>query len=147
MAALPSNACGFKSYRSSAHHDHFLAGCGPGDHMRHGFFPAGGSVVDAESQTALVDVVEAVVGAHTRTNVIFALFDDLSDEVRVRHVGAGHADDVDLAGLDRITGGGDIRYPRCVKGREPGCGPDLSGKIEMRRTCHALDRDHVGQPG
>ncbi len=94
--------------------------------MRHGQFAAGGGIVDAEGRPALVDTIETVIGADTGTNIVFPLFDDLADDMRVGHVGAGHADHVDLAGGDRVARGGDVRDFRRMEGRKVGCGANFA---------------------
>jgi hypothetical protein len=79
--------------------------------------------VNTIGSAALVDTVETVGRADTGPNVILALFDDLPDDVRVRHMYTGHADHVDLAGSVEI--------------RELGRGANFAGEIEMRGTRHA----------
>ena len=71
----------------------------------------------------------------------------LRDDVRVGHVGAGHADHVELAAGDGVAGGRHVLDLRRVEGREAGRGADLAGEVEVRGGAHALDRDDVGQAG
>ena len=65
--------------------------------MGHGGFAPGGGVMDAVGGTALIDAIKAVVGANAGTDLFLPSFGDLAHNVRVGHVGTGHADHVDLA--------------------------------------------------
>ncbi|MND62398.1 hypothetical protein D3C80_536820 [compost metagenome] len=62
-------------------------------------------------------------------------------------MGAGHADHVDLAGGNRMPGGGDILDLGGMEDGEAGRRADFACKIKMRRTGHALNGDNVGQSG
>ncbi len=65
--------------------------------------------------------------------------------MRIGHVGAGHADHVELARRNGMARGRDIGDARGMEGRHADLGPDAAREIEMRRRFHALHRDHVGQ--
>ncbi len=96
---------------------------------------------------ALVDPVEAVVRPDAGADALFLAAQDLRHDVRVGHVGAGHADHVQLAFGDRVAGGRDVLDLGGVEGREVCRGADFAGEIQMRRAAHALHGDHVGQAG
>ena len=70
---------------------------------------------------------------------------DLGDDVRIGDVRPRHADHVELALGDGVTRGGDIGDARGVEGRKSGGGAHLAGKVEMRRSTHAGDRDDAGE--
>ena len=113
--------------------------------MRHRLLAPGGGVVDAEGKAALIDPVEAIVGAGAGADALFLPGDDLAHQMRIGHVGAGHADEVHLAAGHRMAGGGNIGNARGMEGRQLCLRPDAAGKIQMRGTGHALNGDHVRQ--
>ena len=90
-------------------------------------------MMDAEGEAALVDAVEAVIGADAGPDVVFALLQDLAHDVRVGHVGARHADHVDLSGGNRMAGRRHILNPRGVEDREADLLTQLSGQIKEGR--------------
>ncbi len=137
---------GFEARRTRADNDDLASDVGLGDLMRHRLFAARGGIVDAKGGAALIDPVEAVIGADARPDVALATLDDFPDYVRICHMRARHSDHVELAGRDRMTRGRDIGNARGVKGRKFGRGANLAGEIEMRRARHPLDRDDVGEP-
>ena len=101
--------------------------------------------MDAVGRSALIDAVETVVRADARADVVLTLLDDLSHDMRVGHVGARHADHVDLARGDGVARCCDVRDLRRMEDWKIGRCADFARKIEMRRVCHALDRDDIGQ--
>src|SRR5579872_7510387 len=113
--------------------------------MRRTLLAPGGSIMNAERRAALIDAIEAIIGADARTNFALAVFDDLLDYMRLRHMGARHANHIELAGGDGVPRRGDVRDPSSMKGWELCRGSDLAGEVEMRRAWHALDRYDVGQ--
>ena len=60
-------------------------------------------------------------------------------------MGAGHADHVELAALDRVARGRDVLDAGGVKGRQPRLGAHFAGEIEMRRRALAHAGDDVAQ--
>ena len=147
MATLGTDTRGLEASRAGADDDDLPPLRRLGYLMRHGFLAARCRIVNAESEAALIDAVETVIGANAGANVVLPLFHDLSHDMRVGHVGARHADHIDLAGGDRISGGGDILDLGGVKGREAGRGADLTGKVQMRGIGHPLNGNDVGQTG
>jgi hypothetical protein len=95
MPAFGSDARG-QAARARANDDNFLPPAGPGDLVRHGGFAARGGVVYAIGGAALVDAIQAVVGPDAGSDVGLTLLDDLPHDMRVRHVSARHADEVDF---------------------------------------------------
>ncbi|EKD61783.1 MAG: hypothetical protein ACD_54C00103G0001, partial [uncultured bacterium] len=112
--------------------------------MRHGFFAPGRRVVDAKRQAALVDTVKAIGGPDAGADIFLAAFDDLLHHMRIGHMGAGHANHIQLAGLDGIARGRHIGDAGGVEGGHADLGPDTAGEIEVRCGFHAVDRDHIG---
>ena len=60
-------------------------------------------------------------------------------------MGAGHADHVELAALDRMARGRHVLDAGRVKGRKPRLGAHFAGEIEMRRRALAHAGDDVAQ--
>ena len=75
-------------------HDTSATG-GARDVVRHGLLAPGGRVVDAQRLARLIDAIEAVGRADARPDRVLDAELDLADEVRLGHLGAGHADHVD----------------------------------------------------
>ena len=144
VAAQGGDTRRFHPRRACADDQHPALELGGRDLMRLFDLAPGRGVVDAISVAALVDPVEAVVRTDAGADVVLALFDDLAHDMRVGHMGAGHAHHVKLAAGDGVAGGGDIRDAAGVKGRQADLGPDAPRKIQMRRRGHALDRDDIG---
>ena len=65
--------------------------------------------------------------------------------MRVGEMGAGHADHVEFAALDRVAGGGDVLDAGGVKGRHARLGPHLPGEVEMGRRAFAHAGDDPAQ--
>ena len=65
------------------------------DDVRHRRFAAGRGVLHAQHVEARVLPVDAVIGAHTLLDLVFAAVADLDHEVRIGDLGARHADHVD----------------------------------------------------
>ena len=147
VAALGRDARGLEPGGAGADDHDAARRLGLGDRVRLLELAAGRGVVQAERHAALVDAVEAVVGADAGADALLLAAQDLRDDVRVGHVGAGHADHVELAAGDGVAGGGDVLDLGGVEGREVGRGADLAGEVEVRGGAHALHRDHVGQAG
>ncbi|MNT06257.1 hypothetical protein D3C72_1409150 [compost metagenome] len=78
-------------------------------HVRHGYFAGRRRVLDAQHVQAVVLPVNAVIGAHALLDFIFAVVTNFHDQVRVRDMGARHADQVSVArgqqafGLHRVA--------------------------------------------
>ena len=64
--------------------------------------------------------------------------------MRIGHMGAGHADHIQLTGLDGVARGRDIGDAGGVESGHAHLGPDAPGEIEVRRGFHTVDRDHIG---
>ena len=61
-------------------------------------------------------------------------------------MGAGHADHIDLARGDGITGSGDILDLGAMEGGKIDLATYFSSEIQVRGAGHALDGNHVGEP-
>ena len=132
VAALGGDARRLEAGGAGADDDDAARACGRGDGVRLLELAARRGVVQAERHAALVDAVEAVVGADAGADALLLAAQDLRDDVRVGHVGAGHADHVELAAGDGVAGGGDVLDLRGVEGREAGRRADLAGEVEVR---------------
>ena len=97
---------------------------------------------DSMAQGLGADVMRPI-----RSRVALAPLDDLSHDMGVGHMGAGHADHVELARGNRMTRRRDVLDLGRMEGGKLRRGPDLPGEVEMRRALHALHGDHVGQGG
>ena len=132
MAALAGDTSGLQPRRTRADHHHAPARprgrCDDVGHLR---LAPGGGVVDAERVLTLVDAVEAIGGADARADAVLAARDDLAQDMRVRDVGAGHADHVEAAFGDGVPGGRHIRDAGGVEDGEtssrPGPRPRIPG--------------------
>ena len=69
---------------------------------------------------------------------------ELRDDVRVGDVGAGHADHVDEALLERPAGGRQVGDARGLEYRQPGRGADPTGEAEKGAVAVAHVGDGVG---
>ena len=117
-----------------------------GDHVRHRLLAARRGVVKAQRLTGGVDPVEAVGGADARPDLGLAALDDLAHDVRVGEVGAGHADQVDLALADRVPRRCHLVDLRGVQHGEVGVlARTMPAKSRCGTDAHAVDRDHLGQ--
>ncbi|MOA18823.1 hypothetical protein D3C78_1391650 [compost metagenome] len=120
VATFAGHPCRLQARRAGADHHHLALDRRLGDFVGHGGFAASGGVVDAIRRAALIDAVQAIVGADAGTDFLFALFDDLAHDVRVGHVRPGHADHVHLAGGDGVSRRGDVRDLGRMERRETG---------------------------
>ena len=146
VAARGRDPRGLEAGGARSHHDDLpLRPVAPADRVGHGGLAAGRRVVDAERLVALVDAVEAVGGADAGADLVLAAGRDLARDVRVGDVGAGHADEVELARGDRVARGRDVVDARGVEDRQAERGLDLAREVEVRRGGRAVDRDHVGE--
>ena len=83
MSALGRHAGGFQPCRSCAD-DRDAAPFGRARNIvRHRFLAPGGGVVQAKGQPALIDPVQAIVGADAGADIVLASLHDLADQVRV----------------------------------------------------------------
>ena len=73
--------------------------------MRHIFFAPCCWVVDAQSHAALIDAVKAIGGTYTGANILFAPFDNFAHDMRIGHMGARHADHIQLPGRNGVPRG------------------------------------------
>ena len=97
VSAFGRDARRFQTCRTCAHDDELALDRGGHDVVRHRQLAPGRRVVDAVGFAALVDAVQAEVGPHAGPDAVFAPGQDLAHDVRVGHVGARHADHVELA--------------------------------------------------
>ena len=147
MPAFGGYAGGLQPGRTGAHDGH-AAPVGRGrDVVGHRLLAPGRGIVQAEGQPALIDAVQAIVGADAGADVILAALDDLAHQMRVGHVRPRHAHHVQKTRGDGVTRGRDVGDLGGVKGGKPRLGPDPAREFQMRRVAHALHRDQVGQPG
>ena len=113
--------------------------------MGQGEFASGGRVVDAIGLAAGVNAVQAKVAAYAGAYGVFATFDDLAHDVRVGHVGAGHAHHVELAAGNRVARGVHVLDLGRMEDGHIHVFAQAGGKVEVRRAAHALHRNHIGQ--
>ena len=93
-------------------------------------------IVHAE-RLAGVDAVDAVAHADAGTDVVLAPLRHFERDMGIGEMGARHADEVELAALDRVARGGDVLDARGVEGRNAGRGAHFAGEFEMRRRALA----------
>ena len=144
MAALGRDARCFETGRAGSDHHH-LAGLldVTDDLMPEGGFAPGGRIVDAERLGADIATVDAIGRAHAGPDVVFAAFHDLAGDMGIGEMRPGHADEVELAGLDGVARGGDIRDSRRMQHGHAGCSANAGREIEMRSRRHPVHRDHL----
>ena len=94
---------------------------------------------------ALIDLVQAVAGAHAGSDPILVARFDFRDDVRVGDVGAGHPDQVQQPVADGVAGGGHIVDPAGVHHRHAHRAFDLAGEFQVRRDGGAHRRDDAGE--
>ena len=145
VTAFGGNAGGLKPCRSRAHDHHPAFGGGAGGHMRLFQLAPRGRVVQAKRHPALIDAIKAIVCPHARADAVFFAAHNLGNDMRVGHVGAGHAHHVELAAGNGVAGGRHILNLGGVERREIRCSLDFPGEIQMRGRPHPLHRDQVGQ--
>ena len=146
MAALGGDTSRLEARGTGPHDRHPAHLRGGRDRMGHRFLAPRGGVVDAKRHAPLVDAVEAVVRADAGADAVLLPGHQLSDDMRVGDMGAGHADHVQQPAGDGMAGGGDVLDARRMEGRHLRGGADLACEIQMRGRGHPLDRDQVGQP-
>jgi hypothetical protein len=148
MSARRRDACRFQPAGSAADHDHLaLRAPGVRDDVRHRRLTSCGGIVHAHRVVAFVYTVEAIGGADAGTDLVLAPRHELAPDMGVGDVRASHPHHIELACRDRVPRRRHFLDTRSVKHREPRRVAHLSGKIEMRRCCHAMDRDHPPQGG
>ena len=91
---------------------------------------------EAEGEPALIDPVKAVVRADAGADVVLASLDDLAHQMRVGHVGAGHAHHVKLAAGDGMAGGRHIGDLGRVEGRKPRRRADLAREVSPQSAAY-----------
>src|SRR5271166_4895651 len=116
--------------RADDHHS-FLRSARPLDEVRDRLLASGRGVVDTDS-LAGIDRVDAIAHADAGADLRLAAGGDFVGNMRVGEMGAGHADHVEFAALDRVAGGGDVLDAGGVKGRHA-----RLGEVEMRRRAFA----------
>ena len=145
MPALRRDARGLEATRARADNHDLLSSVGFGDCVRNGGLAAGRGVVDAIGRAALIDAIEAVIGANAgrmSASRFSTIFLTICGSVRWARVMPMRST---LPDADRVPRRGDVLNAGGVEGREIGGGPDLSSEIEMRRARHALDRNDIRQ--
>jgi len=119
MAARRSDACGFETRRPRAHHDDLpRRTIAARDLMRHRRFASGRRIVDAQRFPGKIDAVDAIAHADAGADLVLATLRHLFRDMRVRDMGARHADHVELACGDRVARGGDVLNTRRVEHRQ-----------------------------
>ena len=111
--------------------------------MRYAQFAPRGRVVNAQRLPRLIDAIQTIGRTYARADVVLTPFHNLLDDMRIRHMRAGHAHHIQQPRLHRMACRSYIRDSRRMKGRHASGFLDLSGKVQMRRTCHTLHRDHI----
>ena len=74
--------------------------------------------MDAERLAAEIDAVDAIAHADAGADLVLATLRHLFRDMRVRDMGARHADHVELACGDRVARGGDVLNTRRVEHRQ-----------------------------
>ena len=145
MAALGAHARRFQPSGACANDQDFAFDQCRRDGVGQGELASGGWVVDAIGLAAGVDAVQTKVTADAGAYRVFTAFDDLAHDVRVGHVGAGHAHHVELAAGNRVAGGVHVLNLGGVEDGHIHVFAQAGGKVQVRRAAHALHRNHIGQ--
>ena len=145
MATLRTHPRGFQPCGASADDQHFALGRRWRNRMGQGEFAPGGRVVYAISLATGVNAVQAEVAAHAGAYGVFAAFQNLAHDVRVGHVGAGHAHHVELAAGNRVARGVHVLDLGRVEDGHIHMLAQAGGKVQVRRAAHALHWNHIGQ--
>ena len=143
MAPLCRDTRRLQTTRPGAHDHHTLPRIGRGNHMRHRKLAARGRVVDAQRFARLIDAVQTIGRPDTGPDIILAPRADLLHDHRIGHMRPRHADHIQQARRNGMPRGGDIGNARGVKRRHARLSPHAPREIEVRRTFHALHRDHI----
>jgi hypothetical protein len=113
--------------------------------MRHPRLTTRGGVMDAQCLAAFVNAVQAIGRPDAGADAVFGTGAHLGHDMRVRQMGAGHADHVQFARSNGMARGCHIGDARRVEDRELRGRPHLAREVQMRRRPHALDRNDRGQ--
>ena len=65
--------------------------------------------MNAQGFARLINAIKAIGRSNTGTDVVLAPLNDFLHDMWIRHVGTGHADHIQQAGVNRVTGRGHIR--------------------------------------
>ena len=161
MAAKSQHAGRFQAGGATAHHH---GPPGRGGSLDSGIEPGlapRGDVVLTQCVPATVDPVETVSGTDAGADALRLAFRQLVDDVRIRHVRAGHAGHVDMAFRDGPVGSRRIRescrlqchettrlaHPACqfdVGGNRPGHSRHGFCQAHLRPAIGSVDVDDVG---
>ena len=114
--------------------------------MRHRPLAPRRGVVQAQRVAADVDAIEAVAGTDAGADPLLLAPHHLRDDVRVRHVGAGHRHHVEETLAHAVLGRREIRDARCVKDREPGLALHVRRDPHERGTRPGHARNRLRQP-
>ncbi len=147
VTALGSNTGRFEATGTRSNHHDLALHLRTGDLVRHGELATRSGVVNAVRRAALIDAIETIIRADTGADVVLALLDDFAHNVRVGHVRPGHADHVDLTSGNGMPRRSDILNASRMKRRKARRRANFSGKIQVGRARHALNRDQIGQAG
>ena len=145
MAALGAHACCLQTCGASADDQHFALRGGGCNRVGQGEFAPGGRVVYAIGLAPGINAVQAKVAAHAGAYGVFAAFQNFAHDVRVGHVGAGHAHHIELAAGNRVARGVHVLDFGGVEDRHIHVRAQAGGKVQVRRAAHALHRNHIGQ--
>ena len=145
VPALGTDTRGLQARRPCANDEHFALGRRWRNRVWQRQFAPGGRVVDAIGLAPGVNAVQAKITAYTRAYGVFTPFQDFAHDVGVGHVGARHAHHVQFAAGDRMARGVHILNLGGVEDGYADVVAQTGGKVQVRRTGHALHRNHVGQ--
>ena len=145
MATLSANARGFQACGARADDQHFALGRCRRNRVGQGEFAPGGRVVDAIGLATRVNAVQAEVATYAGAYGVFAAFQNFAHDVRVGHVGAGHAHHVKLAAGNRMACGVHVLDLGSVEDRHVDVLAQAGRKVQVRRAAHALHWNYIGQ--
>ena len=98
--------------------------------MRNGLFAASGGVLNAQSPAAGVDPIDAVVRADALADIVAAPFGELLDQIGIRHLRPGHADQIDVPICNGARRGVYVGNALRLEHRQVDRGPDVAGEMQ-----------------
>lgn len=145
MSAFAEHPRRFQA-RGAAPDDHCLLAVGRGrDGVREVQLPARGGIVHALGVTGIVDRVEAVTRPYAGADAILRPCGHLGDQVGVRYLGPGHADQVEQALPYGVSCRGDVGDASGVHHGDIEPALDLGGEVQERRRGRPHGRDRLRQ--
>lgn len=126
---------------SAADHHDPLTARALDDNLRDGGFPSGGRIVQAER----LHPGRAVLGAHPRPDLLLLAGQQLARDVWVGDLGAGHSDQVGVAGRQGVPGRRQVGDPPGVEHRYVDLLAKRAGDIHVLAERPAEWRDDAGQ--